>query len=155
MTAIRSPLADDARTVTGEALQGMVVDLIDLSLFAKQLHWNVTGRTFRSIHRQLDQAVDVARRHTDLAAERAVAIGVNPDGQVGTVAHRGQIHGVESGYVQDEKVVRLMTDVLADVITRTRGRMDATAEPDPVTQDLIIDALKELEMQHWMFQAMI
>ena len=80
---------------------------------------------------------------------------MNPDGQVGTVAHRGKIHGVESGYVQDEKVVRLMTDVLADVITRTRGRMDAAAEPDPVTQDLIIGALKELEMQHWMFQAMI
>jgi starvation-inducible DNA-binding protein len=155
MSAIRSPLPDDARTVTGEALQGMVVDLVDLSLFGKQLHWNVTGRAFRSIHLQLDQVVDVARRHTDLAAERAVAIGVNPDGQVETIARRSKIHGVETGYVQDEKVVRMMADVLADVIARARDRMDATAEPDPVTQDLIIGALKELEMQHWMFQAMI
>jgi starvation-inducible DNA-binding protein len=35
-----------------------------------------------------------------------------------------------------------------------RARMDATEKPDPVTQDLFIDLLRELEEQHWMFQAM-
>lgn len=155
MSAIRSPLSDEARTVTGEALQGAVVDLIDLSLFAKQLHWNVIGRTFRSVHRQLDEVVDLARRYTDLAAERAIAIGMNPDGQVATVARGSHLHGVETGYLGDEKVIRMMTDVLAGMITRMRTRMDATEQPDPVTQDLLIDAIKELEEQHWMFQAMV
>lgn len=155
MSAIRSPLSDEARTVVGEALQGMVVDLIDLSLLAKQLHWNVIGRTFRSVHRQLDQVVEIARRYTDLAAERAVAIGVNPDGQAAAVARGSHLHGVEAGYLADEKVIRLMTDVLTGMITRMRNRMDTTAQADPVTQDLIIDVIRDLEEQHWMFQAMI
>ncbi|SNQ49076.1 DNA-binding ferritin-like protein (Oxidative damage protectant) [Frankia canadensis] len=155
MSAIRSPLSDEARTITGEALQGALIDLIDLSLFAKQLHWNVTGRTFRSVHHQLDDVVELARRYADQTAERAVAIGVNPDGQSTTVARGTHLHGVEVGYVADEKVVRLVTEVLAGVITRMRTRMDATEKPDPVTQDLIIDIVHDLEEQHWMFQAMI
>jgi len=155
MSAIRSPLSDEARTVAGEALQGMVVDLIDLSLVAKQLHWNVIGRSFRSVHLQLDQVVELARRYTDLAAERAVAIGVNPDGQAATVARGTHLHGVDPGYMADEKVIRTMTDILAEMITRMRNRMEVTEKPDPVTQDLIIDVIRGLEEQHWMFQAMI
>ncbi|WP_163551476.1 MULTISPECIES: Dps family protein [Frankia] len=155
MSAIRSPLSDEARSVTGEALQGALVDLIDLSLYAKQLHWNVIGRTFRSVHRQLDEIVELARRFADAVAERAVAIGVNPDGQASTVARGTHLHGVEVGYLADEKVIRLMTDVLAGVVTRMRTRMDITEQPDPVTQDLIIGVVRELEEQHWMFQAMV
>ncbi|MEX5708373.1 DNA starvation/stationary phase protection protein [Parafrankia sp. FMc6] len=155
MSAIRSPLSDEARTVTGEALQGAVVDLVDLSLLGKQLHWNVIGRNFRTVHRQLDAVVDLARRYTDMCAERAAAIGVNPDGQSSTVARSSHLHGVEPGYIGDEKAIRLITDVLAAMITRMRTRMDLTAQPDPVTQDLFIDVVRDLEEQHWMFQAMV
>ncbi|WP_018504617.1 Dps family protein [Parafrankia discariae] len=155
MSAIRSPLSDEARTVTGEALQGAVVDLVDLSLLAKQLHWNVIGHNFRTVHLQLDAVVELARRHTDLAAERAVSIGVNPDGQAGTIARGSHLHGVEPGYINDEKAIRLITDVLAAMITRMRTRMDVTEQPDPVTQDLFIGVLRDLEEQHWMFQAMV
>ncbi|ABD12888.1 DNA starvation/stationary phase protection protein [Frankia sp. CcI156] len=155
MSAIRSPLSDGARSVTGEALQGTLIDLIDLSLSAKQLHWNVTGRTFRSVHRQLDEVVDLARRYADATAERAVAIGVNPDGQSSTVARSTHLPGVEVGYIPDEKVIRQTTEVLAGVVTRMRTRMDATEKADPVTQNLIIEIVHDLEEQHWMFQAMV
>jgi starvation-inducible DNA-binding protein len=154
MSTVRSPLAEDARIVTGEALQAAVVDMIDLSLLGKQLHWNVIGRSFRSVHLQLDQVVDLARRYTDKLAERSVAIGCNPDGQIVTVARQSTLDGVEPGYLADEKVVRVMTDRLDGVIRHMRARMDATEKPDPVTQDLFIDLLRELEEQHWMFQAM-
>ncbi|MCK9920474.1 DNA starvation/stationary phase protection protein [Frankia sp. AgPm24] len=155
MSAIRSPLSDEAGIIAGEALQGALVDLIDLSLFAKQLHWNVTGRTFRSVHLQLDEVVTLARRYADDVAERAVAIGINPDGQSATVARGTHLPGVEVGYVADEKVLRLVTEVLAATVTRMRTRMDITGQPDPVTQDLIIGIVRDLEQQHWMFQAMV
>lgn len=35
---ITSPLSEEARKVTGEALQSAVTDLVDLSLVAKQAH---------------------------------------------------------------------------------------------------------------------
>ncbi|MBL7501324.1 DNA starvation/stationary phase protection protein [Frankia sp. CNm7] len=154
MSTIRSPLAEDARTTTGEALQAALVELIDLSLLAKQLHWNVIGHSFRSVHKQLDQVVDLARRYTDLTAERAVAIGYNPDGQASTVDDRSPLHGVETGYLPDEKVVRVMTDRLSEVSRHMRAHMAATEQADPVTQDLFISLLREVEEQHWMFQAM-
>jgi starvation-inducible DNA-binding protein len=54
MAVIRTALPEDAQKTAGEALQGAVVDLIDLSLVAKQVHWTLVGRNFRSVHLQLD-----------------------------------------------------------------------------------------------------
>jgi starvation-inducible DNA-binding protein len=155
MSAVRSPLPDSARATVGGALQGALVDLIDLSLVAKQLHWNVTGRNFRSVHKQLDDVVTMARGYSDAVAERSVAIGVNPDGQAATIVARTGLTAVDVGYVSDDKVVSFMTDCLSTVITRMRRRMDDTEAPDPVTQDLMIDIVRDVEEQHWMFQAMV
>ena len=70
----------------GDALQGALVDLVDLALVAKQVHWNVVGPRFRSVHLQLDEVVTSARTHSDVVAERASALGVTPDGRAATVA---------------------------------------------------------------------
>jgi len=154
MSTVRSPLPDEARTVTGEALQASVVELIDLGLLAKQLHWNVIGRSFRSVHKQLDEVVDLARQYTDTLAERCVAIGCNPDGQSYTVARDTPLHGVETGYLPDEKAVRVMTDRLSEVSRHVRAHIATTERPDPVTQDIFLDLAHDIEEQHWMFQAM-
>lgn len=153
MAAIKSPLTDAALKVTGDALQGALVDLIDLSLVAKQAHWNLTGRNFKVVHEHLDEVVALARSGQDDVAERAVAIGVNPDGRVRTVADRTKIQQLEAGYLDDDKVVAAVTDILAQIIGRFRERIEATDEPDQVTQDLLIGITAELEKQHWMFQA--
>src|SRR5687768_1817481 len=86
MYVVKSPLSDADLTTVSEALQGALVDLIDLSLVAKQVHWNVVGPRFRSVHLQLDEVVDIARTHSDTVAERASALGVSPDGRAATVA---------------------------------------------------------------------
>lgn len=57
MTTITSPLTDEGRKTTGEALQASVVDLIDLALTGKQLHWHTQGPRFRDVHLQLDVVV--------------------------------------------------------------------------------------------------
>ncbi|MGA8114556.1 MAG: DNA starvation/stationary phase protection protein [Actinocatenispora sp.] len=153
MAAISSPLSDEARKVTGDALQGALVDLVDLSLQAKQAHWNLIGKNFRSLHLQLDDVVDIARNHMDVVAERAIAIGVNPDGRAETVAKSAHTKQLNEGYISDEDVVKAFTALLADIVKRFRQRVGDTDEPDPVTQDLLIAATQDLEQQHWMFQA--
>ena len=153
MATVKSPLPDDAVKTVGEALQGSLVDLIDLALVAKQAHWNLTGRNFKVVHEHLDEVVTLARTGQDDVAERAVAIGVNPDGRARTVADRTELPQLEAGYLDDDKVVAAITDVLAQIIGRFRERIAATDEPDQVTQDLLIGITAELEKQHWMFQA--
>jgi starvation-inducible DNA-binding protein len=153
MSTVKSPLPDEARKTTGTALQGSLVDLIDLHLLAKQAHWNLQGRNFRSIHLQLDEVVDLARGHADTLAERAVAIGVNPDGRARTVADSTKVRQLDAGYLQDDKVVAAITDILAEMGKRFRERIQITDEADQVTQDLLISVAQDLEKQHWMFEA--
>ncbi|MEV5751985.1 DNA starvation/stationary phase protection protein [Actinoallomurus sp. NPDC052308] len=153
MSTVKSPLPDDARKVTGAVLQESLVDLVDLHLLGKQAHWNLTGRNFRSLHLQLDELVDLARAHADTVAERAVAIGVNPDGRARTVADTTKVHQLDAGYLQDDKVVAAVTDLLAQMIQRFRDRIETTDDSDLVSQDLLIAVAQDLEKQHWMFEA--
>src|SRR5579862_6502141 len=74
------------REDVGNQMQATLVELIDLSLFGKQLHWSVTGPLFKPLHEQLDELVDSWRELSDVVAERAVALGYAPDGQSGAVA---------------------------------------------------------------------
>ena len=153
MSVVKSPLPAQARKTVGEALQGALVDLIDLSLLAKQMHWNVIGPRFRSIHLQLDEVVDTARLASDTVAERAAAISFTPDGRAVTVSRTSGIDTVTDGWVKDGDVVDIMVNALDSLITRMRERIAITADPDPVTQDIIMGVTADLEKHHWMFQA--
>ncbi|MET7357695.1 DNA starvation/stationary phase protection protein [Streptomyces sp. NPDC005562] len=153
MYVVKSPLSEaDLKTVS-EALQGALVDLVDLSLVAKQIHWNVVGPRFRSVHLQLDEVVDTARQHSDTVAERASTLGVSPDGRAATVAQSSGIGKTPEGWVKDVDAVGALVDALGAVITRMRERVDATGEADPVSQDIFIGITADLEKHHWMFQA--
>jgi starvation-inducible DNA-binding protein len=151
MTMVKSSLTDEARRVTGAVLQDSLVDLIDLHLSAKQAHWNLTGRSFRSVHLQLDEVVDLAREHADTVAERASAIGVNPDGRARTIAEHTRLQQLETGDLPDDKVIAAVTDMLGEMSRRFRERIEATEEADPVSQDLLIAVAQDLDKQHWMF----
>ncbi|WP_327190729.1 DNA starvation/stationary phase protection protein [Streptomyces xinghaiensis] len=154
MSVVKSPLADEGdRRVVADALQGALVDLVDLSLVAKQVHWNVVGPRFRSVHLQLDEVVDTAREHADIMAERAAALGISPDGRAETVAKTSGVDTVKETWIRDTDAVQALVEALGSVITRMRERVEATDKPDPVTQDMIIAVTGELEKHRWMFQA--
>ncbi|MGW2964250.1 Dps family protein [Streptomyces sp. NPDC001220] len=153
MYVVKSPLSDADLKTVAEALQGALVDLVDLALIAKQIHWNVVGPRFRTVHLQLDEVVATARTHSDTVAERASALGVSPDGRAVTVAAGSGIATAPGGWVKDSDAVGALVDALGAVITRMRQRVTATAEPDPVSQDIFIGITADLEKHHWMFQA--
>ncbi|MEV0282069.1 DNA starvation/stationary phase protection protein [Streptomyces sp. NPDC057654] len=153
MSVVKSTLSDEDRKIVGEALQGALVDLVDLSLVAKQVHWTVVGPRFRSIHLQLDDVVVSARQHADTVAERASALGIAPDGRAETVAKTSGIDAVGEGWNKDTQAVQVLVSALGAVIGRMRERIQSTDKPDPVTQDLIIGLTADLEKHHWMFQA--
>lgn len=153
MSVVKSSLPEADLKLVGEALQGALVDLLDLSLVAKQVHWNIVGPRFRSVHLQLDEVVTTARQHSDTVAERAAAIGVTPDGRAATVAAQSAIGTVPSGWIKDTDAVRTLVDALSAVVVRMRERIRATDQPDPITQDILIGLTADLEKHAWMFQA--
>ena len=150
---IKSPLSAADKEITGNALQATLVDLVDLSLIAKQAHWNVVGANFRSVHLQLDELVATARQYSDEVAERANAIGVSPNGKAKTVVASSGIPEYPDNWQSVESTIAAIVDILAALIERLRGRIDETDKSDLVTQDLLIALTQELEKAHWMWQA--
>src|SRR5208282_6819300 len=118
------PLGAHARDETGRQLQDTLVELVDLSLLGKQLHWSVVGQLFAPLHLQLDELVDSWRDLADTVAERAVAIGLMPDAQAATIASESEIGGVERGVIEDHAVVAILTRRLAEASERMRARME-------------------------------
>ncbi|MGD9986277.1 Dps family protein [Pseudonocardia sp.] len=137
----------------GTDLQDTLVELTDLALQAKQLHWNVTGPTFLSVHEQLDALTDEARAAGDTVAERAVALGQPADGRVAIVAKETPLPEAPDGRLHADAAIAHTVRVLDVVIERTRTRIDRLGALDPVSQDLLIGIVAGLEKQRWMFDA--
>src|SRR5438128_2481265 len=69
-------LEHNGREEAGRELQATLVELVDLSLIGRQLHWNIFGQLFKPLHEHLDELVYSWRDLADTVAERAVALGV-------------------------------------------------------------------------------
>src|SRR5690349_15077162 len=142
---IPSPLDDQARDLAGTLLQATLVDLVDLSLVAKQAHWNLVGRQFHDVHLHLDELVETARTYSDKVAERLAAIGVSPDGRARTVAGASAVPEFAAGWVTDRDVIRQVFESVDVVVRGVRPRIEGTEKADLVSQDLLIALTADLE----------
>jgi starvation-inducible DNA-binding protein len=147
------------RNEIGNHLQATLLELVDLSLLGKQLHWSIVGPFFRPLHLYLDELIDSWRELADTVAEREVAIGVWPDGQAeavaGASAGTGGSARVKVGAIEDRAVVSELVGRLAAVCERIRTRMDRIGELDAVSQDVLVEVLRGLEEQLWMLRAQL
>jgi starvation-inducible DNA-binding protein len=134
-------------------LQATLVELVDLSLLGKQLHWNISGRPFKPLHEHLDELVESWRELSDTVAERAIALGVNPDGQSGTVGTDSDIPAIAVGELGTDQALEALVPRLADTAERIRGRMDRLADFDLVSQDVLVEVVRTLEKQLWMLRS--
>jgi starvation-inducible DNA-binding protein len=148
-------LGEHYRKEVGHELQATLVELVDLSLLGKQLHWSVVGPVFKPLHEHLDELVDSWRELSDTVAERAVALGYVPDGQAAAVTAGSEIPPVERGALEAKTVVRELVQRLADVTERNRTRMDHLGELDLASQDVLIEVVRALEQQLWMLRAQL
>jgi starvation-inducible DNA-binding protein len=98
--------------------------------------------------------VDSWRELGDTVAERAVAIGSFPDAPATALAAADH-NGVERGPIEDDAVVRVLAERLADVTERVRTRMDRIGELDLASQDVLIEVARELEKQLWMVRTQL
>lgn len=136
-----------------QALQRIVVDLVELHLQGKQAHWNVVGHNFRDLHLQLDQIVDDARESADTIAERMRALAAIPDGRSETVAATTTLPAFPAGEVSVTAVVDLITARLRATVDTLRTLHDQVDSEDPATADLLHAIIESLEKHAWMVSA--
>jgi starvation-inducible DNA-binding protein len=133
-------------------LQPTLLELIDLSLIAKQAHWNVTGPLFRPLHEHFDEIAEAARGWADDVAERLEAVAVAADGRTASVAGGSGLPAMPEGKLDGPTAVRLVTDRAGEVARRVRERVQRLGDSDPLSQDVLIELGRGLEKHLWMLR---
>lgn len=136
-----------------ELLQGRLHALNDLALTLKHVHWNVVGPNFIAVHTMLDPQVDAVRLMADATAERIATLGGSPQGTPGTLVAQRSWDDYSVGRADAIAHLGALDLVYAGVIEGHRAGIEATDEPDPVTQDMLIGQSADLELFHWFVRA--
>ena len=155
-TAIRTTVpgldnAESGRAIT--IMQERLTALIDLQLTLKHIHWNVVGMNFIAVHEMLDPQYDAVRAMTDELAERIATMGGEPLGTPGSVV---RIRSWDDYALNREPAVRHLSaldDVYVGVIEDHRRATEKIGQIDPVTEDLFIGQLRQLELFQWFIRA--
>lgn len=137
----------------GEHLQHVLVNLTDLHLQAKQLHWNVVGKNFRDTHLVLDEVTDAAREFSDTVAERMRAVYALPDARSKTVAAVSSLPEIPNDEISTGDTVDAIVASLYEVAgTVRRVHADVDSE-DPTSADILNSILERLEQLAWMIDS--
>lgn len=134
-------------------LQQRLDALNDLALTLKHVHWNVVGPHFIAVHEMLDPQVDAVRLMVDTTAERIATLGAAPVGTPGALVANRTWDDYSLGRAGTQEHLGALELVYQGVVSDHRAAMDATEESDPVTQDMLIAQLAELEQFHWFVRA--
>lgn len=151
-TTVPSMSQDDSLDVI-EALQDRLVALIDLQLTLKHVHWNVVGMNFIAIHEMLDPQVDAVRLQSDAVAERIAILGGEPKGTPGVVVETRSWNDYDLNRAPSVQHLAKLDDVYSGVIADHRGAIAVVGALDPITEDLLIGHVGDLELFQWFIRA--
>ncbi|MFC9730201.1 Dps family protein [Streptomyces roseolus] len=134
-------------------LQKRLHALNDLALTLKHVHWNVVGPHFIAVHEMIDPQVDQVRAMTDDLAERISTLGGEPHGTPGALVADRTWDDYSIGRAEAIEHLGALDLVYTELIKDHRDAMQATETSDPVTQDMLIEQLRGLELFQWFVRA--
>lgn len=134
-------------------LQQRLHALNDLALTLKHVHWNVVGPHFIAVHEMIDPQVVVVLGYVDEVAERIATLGSEVRGTPGAIVAERTWDDYSIGRADTIAHLGALDLVYQGVISDHREAAAATEEDDPVTNDLLIGQLGQLELFHWFIRA--
>ncbi|MFT4081786.1 MAG: DNA starvation/stationary phase protection protein [Nocardioides sp.] len=141
----------DARQVIS-LLQRRLNACNGLQLTLKHVHWNVVGPQFIAVHEMIDPQVEDVRAMADELAERIATLGGSPQGTPGALG-RSVDHDYDVGRDSTQRHLAALDLFYRGIIERNRTAIEELDALDPVTQDILIDHTKKLELFHWFVRA--
>lgn len=129
MTPTRIDLPPAVRAAMTELLQLRLLDLRNLYLAAKTLHWNVRGAQFLPLHKLFDKVAEVAAELLDEVAEMSRSMG-------------GEVNATTGSLVEvspdDANPLALVIFQVASVLALTRQAAGMAMELDDlVSSDML------------------
>lgn len=142
----------DAEALARE-LQHALSDLVELYLQTKQLHWNVVGRGFRSLHESLDVLAADVLVHTDELAERMRALWGVPNIRTADIAASTKLEPAPQGEPTVEQATSHIEECLRRVVLTVEEVCNAVDPRDSPTVDVLHSVMLALDKHAWLLRA--
>ncbi len=135
-------------------LNARLADGIDLTLQAKQAHWNVKGPNFIALHKLFDEIYSEFSEQVDEIAERITALGGSVDGLLQSVAKRTTLPAYATAGHEGRAHVEALSSALAIFGQAVRQDIDrATDLKDAGTADLFTQISRLTDKYLWFVEA--
>ena len=134
-------------------LQVRLYALNDLQLALKHVHWNVTGPHFIAVHEMIDPQVETVRGFVDDTAERIATLGGSPSGRTGELVAKRHWEDYPLGKADSMDHLKELDKVYTGVIEDHREVLAKAGQVDPITEDLLIAQVGELELFQWFIRS--
>ncbi len=144
--------AEDRRAIA-QRVGTILEKSYQLFLASQLVHWNVKGQLFLPIHQLTEQHYQALFETLDILAERMRALGTEVPSDGATKTFRVEAH--LDGSSMEAMVQQLIT--MHEEAAKGAREVAGFAEErdDPVTNDMMMDALKFHEKAIWMLRAII
>jgi starvation-inducible DNA-binding protein len=154
MNPTKIDITPDRREKLTAILNARLIDIIDLTLQAKQAHWNVKGQNFIALHKLFDEVYESMADLTDDVAERLVALGGFADGSVQTAARKTTLPHYPQGISASRAHVEALSTALATFGKAVRHDIDRANElSDADTADLFTQVSRTVDKYLWFVES--
>jgi starvation-inducible DNA-binding protein len=142
------------RTTAIALLNQQLADALDLSLQAKQAHWNVKGPSFGALHELFDDVAEKMSEFADILAERAVALGGIALGTVQVLTRDTRLSAYPLTILAGTEHVAALSAALAQYAKFTRAAIDMADEAgDAATADAFTEVARGVDDLLWKVEA--
>jgi len=150
------PLANDQdREKTAKAMQQLVVDLLGTFNNYKEVHWNLNGPLYLTLHEFYQYQADYYRKQADIFAERALHVGYSIDGRYSTIAKTTKLPDIPAGYVTDNDSLKLQLDRVKILDKEIYDDINLLKDSDPVTANKLQDLAYDVDKNLWQIRVFI
>jgi len=138
-----------------DALKPVLAETFQLYLLTQNVHWNVTGPLFQSVHTLTEAQYTQLALAVDEIAERIRMLGSKAPGGLSIYQNLGNIQDGDEN-ARPEKMVASLVAAHQHLANNIRPLISAAADiGDEVTAGLLTDRLTAHEKDQWMLGAMI
>ena len=154
MYATQNDVAEKIRIQVAGILQVHLALAIDLTLQAKQAHWNVKGPSFIALHELFDKTAEEAEEHVDLLAERIVQFGGIAEGTIQATFKRTVLPVYPLTISTGHEHVEALSHSLAYFAESIReGISEVSKFEDADTVDILTQISRAVDKRLWLVEA--
>jgi starvation-inducible DNA-binding protein len=146
----KNDLPAKVRQASGEVLNSLVIEGIDVALAARYARWNVRGPHFAALHELFGSVYDEVNQQVDVLAERAVALGMVARGTVQDVASETALKPYPMLSISEQEHIEAMARRLGIWGGDVRRAIEECEKlGDRVSADVLSEACAAIEKLLW------